>query len=224
VKTTQLTPDIFQLTKARFVNAFLVREQDGFTLIDTTLGGGAEDLLAAAAAGGGEIVRIALTHGHSDHVGSLDALREKLGDSVQVLMGAADAAILAGETPKPKGSWSKLRTVPDVRLSGGERIGSLEVLPSPGHTPGHVAFHDTRDGSLFAGDVFSSYGRLTVTSHFYWRFPLPLMGTVDRAQDTRSAATLAKLHPSRLLVGHGPTIDSPVDAMRAALARAGGEV
>lgn len=219
MKTTRVTDDVLQLTRARFVNAFLVREDDGLTLIDTTLGGGAADLIAAARQAGGEITRVALTHGHGDHVGSLDALRASLPD-VQVLLGERDARILAGEDPKPRGSWPRVETAPDVALGGGERIGSLEVIASPGHTPGHVAFLDTRDGTLFAGDVYSSYGRVSVTSHFYWRFPLPLMGTCDRAEDLRSAEALAAREPARLLVGHGPAISQPAAAMRQAVDRA----
>ncbi len=80
-----------------FVNAYLVREADGFTLVDTTLSGAADDLIAAARAAGGEIRRIALTHGHSDHAGSLDELKAKLGDGVEVLLGDLDARIHAGE-------------------------------------------------------------------------------------------------------------------------------
>src|SRR5437660_8044486 len=89
--------NIIQLTRAHFVNAFLVREDDGFTLVDTTLGGGAADLIAAARSAGAEIKRIALTHGHGDHIGSLDGLKEQLGDSVEVFMPELDARILAGE-------------------------------------------------------------------------------------------------------------------------------
>jgi glyoxylase-like metal-dependent hydrolase (beta-lactamase superfamily II) len=96
----------------RFVNAFLVREDDGFTLVDTTLGGGAEALIAAAENAGGAIRRIALTHGHGDHVGSLDALRQRLGGSVEVLMPELDARIHAGEKVvegKLPGGWPKAR-------------------------------------------------------------------------------------------------------------------
>src|SRR5262245_61416165 len=141
MKTTQLTGNITQLTRMRFVNAFLVREDDGLTLVDTTTGGAADALLAAARDAGGSIRRIALTHGHGDHVGSLDALKGRLGDSIEVLMPELDARIHAGEQVVPgklPGSWPKLRTVPDVRLAAGDRVGSLEVVPSPGHSPGHV--------------------------------------------------------------------------------------
>src|SRR5919199_4475928 len=98
MKITTLTENLIQITRLRFVNAYLVREDDGFTLVDTTTGGGADDLIAAAGAAGGAIRRIALTHGHGDHVGSLDALRERLGSPVEILMPELDARIHAGES------------------------------------------------------------------------------------------------------------------------------
>src|SRR5581483_5993590 len=158
-----VTDTTTQLTRYVFVNAYLVRDGDGFTLIDTTMNA-ADGLIAAAP---GPITRIVLTHGHGDHVGSLDALKEKLPD-VPVHMPAIDAAIHAGERPKTKGMWPKLRTRPDVLLQPGDRVGSLEVIAAPGHTPGHVAFLDTRDRTLFAGDTFTSFGRVEVSNHFYW--------------------------------------------------------
>jgi glyoxylase-like metal-dependent hydrolase (beta-lactamase superfamily II) len=223
MKTTNVTENLIQLTRLGFVNAYLVREDDGFTLVDTTVGGGADDLIAAAAQAGGAIRRIALTHGHGDHVGSLDALKERLGASVQVLMPELDARIHAGETVvdgKLPGSWPKLKTAPDVRLGGGDRVGSLEVVPSPGHTPGHVALLDTRDRSLIAGDTFTTFGRVAVTNHFYWRFPLAAIATWDKDVDARSARELRALDPTLLVVGHGPAVRSPGAAMDTAIARA----
>lgn len=218
-----VTENLTQLTRLRLVNAYLVREDDGFTLVDTTLGGQADALVDAARAAGGAIRRIALTHGHGDHVGSLDQLKERLGDSVQVLMPELDARIHAGETVvegKLPGGWPKLKTVPDVRLTGGDRVGSLEVIPNPGHTPGHVAFLDTRDRSVIAADTFTTVGRPEVTSHFNLRFPLAAMATWDRAKTLDSARTLRALDPSVLVVGHGPALRQPGAAMDAAIARA----
>jgi glyoxylase-like metal-dependent hydrolase (beta-lactamase superfamily II) len=222
MRTTTVTDNLTLLNKYRFVNAYLVREDDGYTLVDTMMSAAGE-VIDTAEAAGIPIRRIALTHGHGDHAGSLDALKERLGNSVQVLIPELDDRILAGEKVtegKLPGSWPTVKTRADVRLTHGERVGSLEVVATPGHTPGHVAFRDTRDGSVIAGDVFTSIGKVSVTSHYYLRFPLATMGTWERGTDLESARTVRALEPSILVVGHGPAVRNPGAAIDQAIARA----
>jgi glyoxylase-like metal-dependent hydrolase (beta-lactamase superfamily II) len=223
MKSTAITPDLIQLTRVHFVNAYLVREDDGFTLVDTTMSGAADALISAAHEAGGAIRRIALTHGHGDHVGSLDALSAKLGETVSVLMPEPDARIHSGDPVvegKLPGSWPNLQTTPTDLLAAGDRVGSLEVVPTPGHTPGHVAYLDTRDRTLLAGDVYTTYGRAAITNDFYLRFPFAAMATWDKGRNLDSASALRELDPTLLAVGHGPALRDPGAAMDEAIDRA----
>ena len=71
---------------------------------------------------------------------------------------------------------------------------------------------------MIAGDVFTSYGKLAVTNHFYLRFPFAAMATWDKQRDHEAGRALRSLEPAVLVVGHGPALRSPLAAMDAALA------
>jgi len=220
---TQLT----RLPRAFPVNCYLVREDDGLTLVDTALPGSARGILAAAQRLGLPIKRILLTHAHMDHVGSLDALHAALPQA-EVRISERDARFLAGdrrlepdELPgKPKGSWKTCTTRPAGYLKDGDRIGSLLVVPAPGHTPGHMAFIDTRDGTLIAGDAFQTRAGIAVSGTVRWLFPFVAMATWSKARALESAFTLRDLRPARLAVGHGEVLEAPAEAIDRAIAEA----
>jgi glyoxylase-like metal-dependent hydrolase (beta-lactamase superfamily II) len=209
-----------------FVNCYLVDEDDGVTLVDTMLPRNDNRILKAADERGRPIVRILLTHAHGDHIGALDALARRLPDA-EVSMPARDARIMAGDlTLEPGEPQDKLRgslpgadTRPDRLLGPGDRVGSLELIPAPGHTPGQAAFLDARDQTLFCADAYSTLGGVATTARVNPRFPLPGMATWHRPTALETARNLRALDPSRLAPGHGKVVEEPGAAMDAAIAK-----
>jgi glyoxylase-like metal-dependent hydrolase (beta-lactamase superfamily II) len=220
---TQLTrlPTVFP------VNCYLVREQDGLTLVDAGLPGSAPAMLAVARTLGAPITRILLTHAHSDHTGSLSALHAALPD-VEIAITARDARLFDGDRSldagepqtRIKGGPAKGSARPTRLLSPGEQVGSLLVIASPGHTPGHAAFFDTRDGSLIAGDAYQTRGGIAVSGIIRPLFPFPALVTWHLPTALKSAQALADLRPTRLAVGHGDVLEAPATAMARAIAEA----
>lgn len=225
MKTTAVGSNTIQLTRFGLVNAFLVREDDGFTLVDTMIKGSELKLIAAAAEAGDPIVRILVTHAHDDHVGSLAAIAKALPDA-EVLAPKRDAKLIRGdktlEPDEPEGKllggYPPIDVTIDRELVEGERVGSLEVIDTPGHSPGQQAFLDSRDGTLIAADAYSSLGGLATTAGPYWKFPLPGFVTWHRPTALESAKKLRNLSPSRIVVGHGRPIEDPIHAMNRAIA------
>lgn len=224
MKITKHGDNLIQLTRFGLMNCFLVREDDGFTLVDTGMSGSADGIIKAAEQLGAPIRRIALTHAHIDHVGSLDALHQRLPDA-EVSIGERESRLLKGdktleanEQHSPlRGSYLVCTTMPDQLLRPGDKVGSLEVIATPGHTPGHIAFFDARDRSLIAGDSFSTAGGISTAGTLRWLFPLPAMATWSRKDGLRSAEVMRAMQPSRLAVGHGQTLSDPGAAMQKAI-------
>ncbi len=98
-------------------------------------------------------------------------------------------------------------------------VGSLEVMAAPGHSPGQAAYLDTRDGSLVAGDAYSSLMGLATTAGPYRGFPLPGFITWHRPTALDSAKKLRDLKPKLLVVGHGKPTRDPVEGMDRAIKR-----
>lgn len=231
MKTTPVTPNADQLTRFGFVNCYLVRESDGLTLVDTGLSGSADDILAAARSLGHPVRRIVLTHAHMDHVGSVDALVEKLGASsvaliatersVPLLAQPPDTSLKPGEpTGKIKGGVPGIKSKPSQLVAEGDFIGSLRVIETPGHIPGHTSLLDERDGTLYAGDALIGKGRLAISGFAPWYFPLPNFATWDKATALASASRLLDFPIQRFACGHGAVQPGGLASLRTAIEKA----
>jgi len=220
MKVLPVSDKLLRLRHWVFVNCYLLREDDVLTLIDTGMSGEAKMIMQEAEKLGLPIVRIVLTHAHVDHVGSLDALHEALPEAA-VIISERDARFLSGDMsldpdePKDKlrGGYTPCNAKPTQLLYEGDRVGSLEAFATPGHTPGHMSFLDTRDRTAIVGDAFQTLGGVAVSGIVEWRFPLVALATWHKPLCLESARKLLALQPSRLCVGHGGVLEQPAAEM-----------
>lgn len=214
-------PNLYKLTHYGLINLYFVLEDDGLTIVDTGITGTVKLIERAVTQLSRPVRRILLTHAHSDHVGGLDTLHERYPDA-EVLISERDARLLRGDVSlepaepqtKIRGGVTAVKTQPTRLLQEGYPIGSLTAFASPGHTPGHMAFLDTRDGSLIAGDAFATQGGLAVSGQMRLLFPLPHLATWHAPTALESAKKLVALGPTRLAVGHGPVLENPIGKMK----------
>jgi len=203
---TAATAGIHRICRLGLVNEYLVAEDDGLTLIDTGLPGTHRLILARAARLGMPIRRVALTHAHRDHVGSLAALAAAL-PGVQLIASEHESGLPgADRTPR--------------RVTDGDLVGSLRVVAAHGHTQGHLAFLDPRDGTLYAGDAYTTTRGVATSAVVPWHYPMAGLATWNRELAFEAATRLRDLDPGRLATGHGPVVGAPRKAMDRAIAAA----
>jgi len=160
--------------------ALLWDDRDGATLVDAGMPGQLADIEGKLAELGlklTDIRRILLTHQDLDHIGSAGDIARATG--AEVYAHDADVPYIQGERPLlkldmsriesrlsalPKEQQDRVRALlsspPRVKvdrvLNGGEELpfhGGIVVIPTPGHTPGHVCYYVKTQMLLMAGDA-----------------------------------------------------------------------
>ncbi len=216
----QLAPGIYSLGIAKGFesHAFLVEDDDGLTLIDTLFDADGRVVLKQIEAIGRTVTdlkRIVLTHAHRSHLGGLATLKRLSGATVY--SHAWEADIIAGERAPQQVSWRPqdplvtyhFQIANNINISkhppcqvdetvvDGDPLGSLTVVHTPGHTPGHLAFWQPAQRILFCGDA-------VVTS------PKFLAGwpgfVLNQRQHETSLQRLAGFDAEILAFGHGEPI------------------
>jgi hydroxyacylglutathione hydrolase len=147
-------------------NSFLFRRDGAETALIVDPGDEAPKLLNAIESLGVELAGILLTHTHFDHIGAVAPLARATG--AEVWVPEIEKGVLADINSfvpwpgfGPFEDWDAEHT-----LSGGERLElagfEIDVLFTPGHSPGHVTFSIPDERAVFSGDVLfqGSVGRV----------------------------------------------------------------
>jgi hydroxyacylglutathione hydrolase len=176
-------------------NCYLVRREgsDRALLIDP--GDEAQKLQGAMEQLGVEPEAILLTHAHFDHIGAVAPLARATGapvycprDELSVL---ADPSAFFGAMFGPVEGWEA-----EHAIDGGQRLAlagfDVDVVATPGHSPGHVTF--VLDGALFSGDVLfqGSIGRTDLPGADHETLMESIAGLLERFDDD------TKVHPGHM--------------------------
>jgi hydroxyacylglutathione hydrolase len=147
-------------------NCFLVRREGADRLLVVDPGEEAELILAAVAAKGAEIEAVLLTHTHFDHIGAVAPVARASG--APVYCPRIEAAVLADIMSfVPYEGFGPFESHEAEELvEGGETLElgglQLDVISTPGHSPGHVTYSALGEAAIFSGDVLfqGSVGRV----------------------------------------------------------------
>lgn len=178
------------------VNCYVISDDNGIgAVIDP--GGNPERILGYIRKEKLDIKFVLNTHGHGDHIGANDAIRDATG--AELCIHAFDAPMLADARKNLSAfmGYQALARPAENLLHGGESITfgdiTLKVVHTPGHSPGGVCF--IRDGVVFSGDSLfaESIGR----TDFPGGSQLELVGSVKKELMVLSDETI--VYP-----GHGP--------------------
>lgn len=174
---------------------FLVDEETGIAAV---IDPGFADARVLGACENWDVRMILLTHGHFDHIGGVQAVREKTGAPVACY--AAEAKLLGDASMN--GSLllggDAMTLAPDVLLSDGQALDfcriPVRVLHTPGHTAGSCCYITPE--AIFAGDtvIYDSVGRTD----------LPTGDAAALAESIRKCAALSG--DPAFCCGHGPAV------------------
>jgi hydroxyacylglutathione hydrolase len=189
-------------------NCFLVRREGSDKLLVVDPGDEPERILAAVESSGAEVEAILLTHTHFDHIGAVAPLAAATGAPVycpelEVPVLADIMSFVPFDGFGPFESYDA-----DETIAGGETLAlagmELDVIFTPGHSPGHVTYSVRGEDAMFSGDVLfqGSVGRVDLPGG-------------DWETLLASIARLAESHPDETTVYPGHMGTTTLGAERA---------
>ena len=238
----QLTTGVYDVAppkrgylKAGYSKAVIIDDGDGLIVLDTLYDADAGDILQEMKRMGktpADIKHIVLTHAHRGHLGGLAALKRLSGAPVYAHPWEAD--IISGEREPQQPSifgTTPIQSFPiiffgrltasinkheplsvDHLIGEGDQIGPLQVVHTPGHTPGHLAFYWPERRVLVTGDAFVTWPVICPG----WRNSM-----LNLKQSWESLETMAQYDTEIIAPGHGDSIKENGAAVLRTLAARG---
>jgi glyoxylase-like metal-dependent hydrolase (beta-lactamase superfamily II) len=226
----QIVPDVYLIQGLRVSNVYLLVTGDEWVVVDSGTAGDAGRIAEEIQQGGfalSSLRAIVLTHAHSDHTGSLLPLVRLSGAAVWAHQ--EEVPYVQKEYPLPAASpvMQFLLRLSDRFLSGraapvvdkilfdGERLSALEglqVIHTPGHTPGSICLYQPERKLLFCGDTLFNVHPVTGKKGLR---PAIRLASADMEQVHASLHKLAALDIETLFPGHGdPILEGAGDRIR----------
>lgn len=198
----QITKNVYLLEKMKGSYVYLLTGQEP-VLIDTGMKGKSHLLIQALDELGmspKDIAHILLTHQDVDHIGNAKAIKE--ASNATLWSSVEDLPYIHGQK-KGTGVRKVIQTLMkvdhphvDQTYQIGQKIGGIEIVPAPGHTPGHVCL--LYGDVLFAGDlIMTKSGKLS---------PSPSFLAWNKSILQRSIREVGKLRFDYICPAHGDPV------------------
>jgi hydroxyacylglutathione hydrolase len=210
----RIGPDLYRLSSGGAAAVHLVMGPVR-TLVDAGAPGRGPTIELELRAAGLRADRIVYSHGDPDHVGGSDHLRASMGAEVWAPGPERPLIDRSGWSALPRTRRTLMRlffrgtpapTV-DRWFDASDDLDGLVVVPTPGHTPGHVAFEWR--GWLLAGDAFVSGRRFRESLGIF---------TLDRLTSRRSIEALASRNLDGVSSSHGRPVKQATKRLEALIA------
>ncbi|WP_221565015.1 MBL fold metallo-hydrolase [Alkalihalobacillus sp. TS-13] len=222
-----IIPDVYCYTNQIVNLCFVMNDRDDWVLVDAGMPKSKSKILEAVQKQFGKDKppkAIILTHGHFDHVGSVEELAEYWG--ISIYAHPLEFPYLTGQEDYPKGDpkvdggmVSEMSSLfPNHSINIEEHLkqlpndGSVPFLTdwkwihTPGHTPGHISLFRESDRALIVGDAFVTVDQESLYNVYTQKQEIngpPAYFTMGWEKAKDSVTKLEQLEPSIAVTGHG---------------------